>query len=382
MKNVSAIILAAGKGKRMKSALPKVAHTALGRPLVWHVATSAMKAGIRDMVFVLGFGRDKVLPTVESFGGRVAIQENQFGTGDAARCGLKELPKEAKEVVVLCGDAPLLRPSTIRALVMMRRRKGAVASVLTGTLHDPKGYGRIVRGSDGNVARIVEEKDADETIRQIQEVNSGTYAFDRGFLEAGLPRLTDVNAQREFYLTDLVLEALATGERVVPMLSGDSDEVMGINSRRELAEASRVLRLRKLEELLDAGVTILDPESVCVDPESRVGPDSVIEPSVMVTGKSRIGRGVLVQTGCVVRDSVLEDGVVLKPYSVVESSKVKKGAVVGPFAYLQSGADIGKGARIGSFVEVKKEPDRERISGVESGCRRHRRGGKQGCGKH
>jgi len=200
----------------------------------------------------------------------------------------------------------------------------------------------------------VEEKDADETIRQIREINSGTYVFDRGFLEAGLPRLTDVNAQREFYLTDLVLEALATGERVVPLVSGDPDEVKGINSRRELAEASRVLRLRKLEELLDAGVTIVDPDHACVDPESRIGPDSVIEPSVMITGKSRIGRGVLVQTGCVVRDSVLEDGVILKPYSVIESSRVKKGAIIGPFAYLQPKADIGKGARIGSFVEVDK----------------------------
>ena len=137
------------------------------------------------MVFVLGFGRDKVLPTVEGFGGKVAIQESQFGTGDAARCGLAELPAGAKEVVVLCGDAPLIRPATIRALLAVRRRKGAVASVLTGILDDPKGYGRIVRNPDGTVARIVEEKDADEAVRKIREVNSGTYAFDRAFLERG-----------------------------------------------------------------------------------------------------------------------------------------------------------------------------------------------------
>ena len=335
MKKVSAIILAAGKGKRMKSALPKVAHAALGRPLVWHVAFAAKKAGINDMVFVLGFGRDKVLPTVENFGGRVAIQESQFGTGDAARCGLKELPKDAKEVVVLCGDAPLLRPSTIRSLVAVRRRKGAAASVLTGILQDPAGYGRIVRDPGGNVAKIVEEKDADDAIRQIREVNSGTYAFDRDFLEAGLPRLSDVNAQREFYLTDIVLEALSMGERVVPHTLDDPDEVRGINSRRELAEVSRILRLRKLEELMDAGVTIVDPDLTIVDFESRIGTDSIIEPSVMIAGKSRIGRGVLVQTGCIVRDSVLEDGVILKPYSIVESSKVKKGAITGPFVHLR-----------------------------------------------
>ena len=340
MKNVSAIILAAGKGKRMKSALPKVAHTALGRPLVWHVASAAKAAGIREMVFVLGVGRDKVLPTVEGFGGKVAIQENQLGTGDAARCGLKELAKGAGEVMVLCGDAPLIRPSTIRALAAIRRRKKAVASVMTGILLDPRGYGRIVRGPDGCVVKIVEEKDADDAIRRVQEVNSGTYVFDRAFLEAGLPRLTDMNAQREFYLTDLVLEALAQGERVVALAADDPDEVLGINSRRELAQAARVLQLRKLDELMDAGVTIADPNNTYVETECRVGPDSVIEPSVMIAGKSRIGRGVIVQTGCVVRDSVVEDGAVLKPYSIVESSRVQKGVTIGPFAHLRPKTDI------------------------------------------
>ncbi|MGE5248105.1 MAG: NTP transferase domain-containing protein, partial [Verrucomicrobiota bacterium] len=160
MKGVSAIILAAGQGKRMKSAVPKVAHLALGKPVVWHVARAARAAGIREIVFVLGYGRDKVLPTVEAFGGKVAIQESQFGTGDAARCGLAELSAGAKEVVVLCGDAPLLRPATIRALLVARRRKGAAAAVLTGMLDDPSGYGRIVRNADGTVAKIVEEKDA------------------------------------------------------------------------------------------------------------------------------------------------------------------------------------------------------------------------------
>ncbi|MBP2689762.1 MAG: UDP-N-acetylglucosamine pyrophosphorylase, partial [Deltaproteobacteria bacterium] len=313
MKGISAIILAAGQGRRMKSALPKVAHLVLGKPLVWHVAHAARAAGIREMVFVLGYGRDKILPVVEAFGGKVAIQESQFGTGDAARCGLAELSPGAKEVVVLCGDAPLIRPATIRALLAARRRRGAPASVLTGILADPTGYGRIVRGEDGAVARIVEEKDANAALRKIREVNSGTYAFDRVFLERGLPRLSDVNAQREYYLTDLVLEALAEGTSVVPVVAADPDETRGVNSRWELAEATRILLRKKLDDLMASGVTLVDPSRTLIETEVSVGQDTVIDPGVTLLGATRIGRGVRIQTGCVVDSSVISDGVELKP---------------------------------------------------------------------
>jgi len=354
MKGISAIILAAGQGKRMKSTLPKVAHPVLGKPVVWHVAQAARAAGIREMVFVLGYGRDKVLPTVEAFGGKVAIQESLFGTGDAARCGLAELSAGAKEVVVLCGDAPLIRPATIRTLLAARRREGAAASVLTGVLDHPAGYGRIVRNDDGTVARIVEEKDADPATRKIREVNSGTYAFDRVFLERTLPRLSDVNAQREYYLTDLVLEALAEEMRVVPVVAGDPDEVRGINSRRELAEASRILQKRKLYALMDSGVTVIDPERTYIETEVAVGPDSVIEPGVSLLGKTRVGRDVRIQAGCVVEECAIGDGAHIKPYSVLSASRVRKGAIVGPFSHLRPQSDIGEGAHIGNFVEIKK----------------------------
>ena len=354
MKGISAIILAAGQGKRMKSSLPKVAHLVLGKPVVWHVAQAARAAGIGEMVFVLGYGRDKILPVVEAFGGKVAIQESQFGTGDAARCGLAELSAGTKEVVVLCGDAPLLRPSTIRALLAARHRQGAPASVLTGVLDDPTGYGRIVRCDDGSVARIVEEKDANAALRKVREVNSGTYAFDRIFLGHGLPRLSDLNAQREYYLTDLVLEALAEGKRVVPVVAADPDEVRGINSRRELAEATRILLERKLDELMASGVTLVDPRRTYIETEVSVGQDTVIDPGVTLLGATRIGRGVRIQTGCVVDGSVLSDGVDVKPYTVISGSTVRKGAILGPFSHLRPEADIGEGAHIGNFVEVKK----------------------------
>ncbi len=354
MEGVSAIILAAGLGKRMRSSLPKVAHAVLGRPMAWHVARAAREAGIGEIVFVLGHGRDALSETVERFGGKTAIQERQLGTGDAARAGLSAVSLRSAEVVVLCGDAPLVRPRTIRALVAERRRKKAAASVLTGILPDPSGYGRVLRNPDGTVARIVEERDGDASIRAVREVNSGTYAFERAFLARNLPRLTDVNSQREYYLTDLVVQGLQEGRAVVPVAARDPDEIRGINTRRELAEAAAVLLRERVSAMLDSGVTIVDPARVYVETEVRVGPDSVIEPGVALLGTTRIGRGVRIRTGCVVEDSRIEDGATLLPYSVLDHARVRKGAVVGPFARIRPEADIGEGAHIGNFVEVKK----------------------------
>jgi bifunctional UDP-N-acetylglucosamine pyrophosphorylase/glucosamine-1-phosphate N-acetyltransferase len=354
MEGVSAVILAAGMGKRMKSVLPKVAHIVLGQPMLWHVARLAAAAGIPEIVFVLGHGREKVMDTVTRFGGKMAVQERQLGTGDAARAGLSVVSPRAREVVVLCGDAPLLRPKTLRALVAARRKGKAAASVLTGILPDPSGYGRVVRSPDGTVARIVEERDGDASLRRIPEVNSGTYAFDRAFLARNLPRLTDVNAQREYYLTDLVVQALEEGKVVVPVVATDPDEVRGINSRRELAEATAILLRAKIGALLDAGVTVVDPGRTYVETEVSVGTDTLIEPGVALLGTTRIGRGARIQAGCVVENSVVEDGARLQPYSVLSGARVRKGAIVGPFARLRPEADIGEGAHIGNFVEVKK----------------------------
>ncbi len=350
----SAIILAAGQGKRMKSSLPKVAHPVAGKPMLWHVARAAKAAGIAELVFVLGHGRERVVPTAEEFGGKIAVQERQLGTGDAARAGLSVISPKAKEVVVLCGDAPLIRPGTIRTLLSARRRRKAAASVLTGVLSDPAGYGRVLRNPDGTVARIVEEKDGGPEIRKIREVNSGTYVFDRKFLERNLPRLSDVNVQREFYLTDLVVQALQEGKIVVPVVAKNSDEVRGINSRKELAEAAEILRRAKIDALLDAGVTVMAPDRIYIEPEVSVGADSVIEPGVVLLGRTRIGRGVRIQTGCVVENCRVDDGAQLKPYTVLTDSHVRKGAYLGPFAHLRPESDIGEEARIGNFVEVKK----------------------------
>jgi len=354
MADVSAIILAAGQGKRMKSHLPKVAHPVSGRPMLWHVARAARKAGIAEIAFVLGQGREKLAGTAEEFGGKVAIQETQLGTGDAARCGLSVLSSKAKEVVVLCGDAPLIHPRTIRALITTRRRRKAAASVLTGILSRPSGYGRVLRNPDGTVARIVEERDGGSEIRKIREVNSGTYVFDRKFLARNLPRLTDVNVAREFYLTDLVVQALQEGKIVVPVVAGNPDEVRGINSRKELAEAAEVLRRAKIDALLDSGVTVVAPDHTYIEADVSVGADSMIEPGVVLLGKTRIGKGVRIQTGCVVENCRVDDGAHLKPYTVLTDSHVRRGAILGPFAHLRPEVDVGEDARIGNFVEMKK----------------------------
>ncbi len=354
MAKISAIVLAAGQGKRMKSSLPKVAHPVAGKPMLWHVARAAKDAGITEIVFVLGHGREKVIGTTQEFGGKVAVQEAQLGTGDAARCGLAALSPGANEVVVLCGDAPLVRSRTLRTLLTARRRKKAAASVLTGILPDPAGYGRVLRNPDGTVARIVEEKDGGPEIRKVREVNSGTYVFDRKFLARNLPRLSDVNVQREYYLTDLVVQAHQEGKIVVPVVARDPDEVRGINSRKELAEATEILRQAKIDALLDAGVTFVAPDRTYIEPEVLVGADSLIEPGVVLLGRTRIGKGVRIQAGCVVENCRVDDGAQLKPYSVLTDSHVRKGAIVGPFAHLRPEADIGEDARIGNFVEVKK----------------------------
>lgn len=354
MDTVGVVILAAGLGKRMKSSLPKVAHEVAGRSMAWRVANIARAAGVSEIVFVLGHGRDKLVDTAAEFGAKIAIQDRQLGTGDAARCGLAELSSKIKEVVVLCGDAVVIRPATIKALLTARRKRKAAASVLTGILPDPSGYGRIVRDRFGNVSRIVEERDATSDIKKIAEVNSGSYAFDRAFLARSLPRLNDVNAQRELYLTDTVIQALEEGRIVVPVPAGDPDEVRGINSRRELAEVGALLVGKKTEALMAAGVTLIDPRRVWIEPEVQIGIDSTIESPVTLTGNTRIGKGVRIQMGCIIEDSVVGDDVHIRPYSILSGARVAKGAVIGPFAHLRPEADIGEGAHIGNFVEVKK----------------------------
>ncbi|MBX3274827.1 MAG: bifunctional UDP-N-acetylglucosamine diphosphorylase/glucosamine-1-phosphate N-acetyltransferase GlmU [Sandaracinaceae bacterium] len=348
----AAVVLAAGQGTRMKSALPKVLHEIAGRPMVdWPVA-AALEAGAARVVVVLGYGKAQVEAALELAGGRVetALQAEQRGTGHAVRCALPSLEGFEGTVVILYGDVPLLEASALEALV--GARGAAALSLLTCRTSSPTGYGRILRDGTGAVVGIREEKDCSDAERAIDEINPGVYATDAAFLREALAALTDDNAQGELYLTDIVAAAAARGgARAVPWAL---ESLSGVNDRAQLADAAAVMRRRIATRHARAGVTIRDLARVDIDAEVTIEADAVIEPGVVLRGATAIGAGAHVDVGCVVTDSVLEPGAYLEPYSVVTESRVGPAAHVGPFSHLRPGSVMGPRAKVGNFVEMKK----------------------------
>jgi len=350
----SAVILAAGKGTRLRSNTAKVLHRAGGRTLVEHVVRACLPLRAREIVVIVGHQPETVAACVAPLGARTVLQEPQNGTGHALRVARNKLDRRAKYALVMPGDAPLIRTESLERLARAHLASGAAATILTAMLVEPTGYGRIVRKSDNSVARIVEEKAASPDERAIQEINSSLYAFTLDALWPCLDALRPDNVHKELYLTDAVALLNERGRRVLAEVAGDAQEVLGCNTRAELAEVDRIFRDRKRRELMDAGVTIYLPETVLVDPGVRVGPDTVIEPCVHLLGETRIGANCAVRTGSVLTDAVLEDGVTVREHSVVTASRVRAGARVGPFSHVREGAEIGPGARVGNYVEVKK----------------------------
>jgi bifunctional UDP-N-acetylglucosamine pyrophosphorylase / glucosamine-1-phosphate N-acetyltransferase len=349
---LATVILAAGKGTRLRSRLAKVLHRAGGRALVEHVVRAAQPLGAPIFVVVGHQGRD-VAALVDPLGACTILQEPQQGTGHALQVARPAL-ESFRRAIVVPGDAPLIRTETLAALAQTHRASGAAATVLTAVLDDPSGYGRIVREADGSVRAIVEDKAASEAERAIREINSGIYCFELDKLWNSLGELRPENVHRELYLTDVVALLNRRGERVAAQQAEDPQEILGCNTRRELAEVDRLFRRRKIDELMAAGVTVYLPETVLVDPDVEVGPDSVLDPNIELLGSTKLGSGVTVGTGSVVADSVIEDGAVIRAHSIVVASKVGRGAAVGPFAHLREGAELAAGARVGNFVEVKK----------------------------
>ncbi|HEY1100414.1 MAG TPA: bifunctional UDP-N-acetylglucosamine diphosphorylase/glucosamine-1-phosphate N-acetyltransferase GlmU [Myxococcota bacterium] len=355
-----AILLAAGKGTRMKSALPKVLHPVLGKPLVSWAVDAVVAAGASDVVAVIGHGAGHVASVLKTrHGDRVStvVQEQQNGTGHAVLCALPAVPADVDDVLIVCGDTPRLGAAELKALVALRRRDAALLALWTTRVETPKGYGRIVRDASqpaGHVVGIVEEKDATEQQRAITEINPGVYCVEAAFLRRALPKLTANNAAGELYLTDLV--ALAVGERAdaIAALDVDVDLTQGINDRVQLSEAEQWARARRARQLRLDGVTIVDERTVTVDSDVVVGIDVTIEPGVALTGKTRIGNNVHIGQGAVITDCVIDDDVVIHPYSVCDKAHVRSKAVVGPFARLRPDADVGEGAHVGNFVELKK----------------------------
>ncbi len=351
MQGVGAVILAAGQGKRMKSEIPKVLHRVAGAPLIRHVLDSVEAAGIEEVVIVVGQGADLVRKALGA-GYRYALQVEPRGTGDAVARALPLLSPECREVLVLCGDTPLLRPPTLLRLIEARRAAGAAVSLLTSSLENPRGYGRILRDGENRVLAIIEESDATAAQREIKEVNTGTYVFAREFLENTVARLRPENRQGEYYLTDCI-GLLRDAGQPVAALNAPPEETLGVNTREELAAAGRILRRRECSRLMEAGVTILDPETTYPDRGVEVGPDTVIYPFTFLEGRTKVGRGCLLGPGTRLVDSTLGDAVEVW-YSVVVESTVGDRCQIGPFAYLRPGSVLAEGVKIGDFVELKK----------------------------
>jgi bifunctional UDP-N-acetylglucosamine pyrophosphorylase/glucosamine-1-phosphate N-acetyltransferase len=351
----AAVILAAGQGTRMKSALPKVLHEVCGLPMVAHVVRAARSAGADRVVVVVGHGRELVEEDLaRRFGDAVqtAVQHEQKGTGHATRCGMAPLEGYEGDVVILAGDVPLLEGEAIAALVLARQTSRKKLAVLTSHLDDPTGYGRILRDGHGNVVGIREHKDASEPERAIKECNTGVYCAEASFLRESLERLDANNAQGELYLTDVVAMAAAQGGSAA--VSWSAESVAGVNDRAQLAEVDRTMRLRLARHFARTGVTVRDPETTYLGADVVLAPDVVIEPNVHLRGRTRVDAGARIDTGCVLEDVHVLSGAVLKPYTVAQKSTVGEAAQVGPFSHLRPESVLGPEVHVGNFVETKK----------------------------
>ncbi|MEN6429663.1 MAG: bifunctional UDP-N-acetylglucosamine diphosphorylase/glucosamine-1-phosphate N-acetyltransferase GlmU, partial [Coriobacteriales bacterium] len=343
--SAAALVLAAGEGTRMRSALPKVAHTILGVPMVRYAIDAARDAGCDRIVVVTGYGAETVETLIP--GETCVRQEQQLGTGHAVMCAQSLLGDVEGPLVVLSGDTPLLRPATIQRLIEAREGSGAAAVVLTATLEDPTGYGRIVREDDGGLGQIVEQKDLAPEQHAIREVNTGTYCFDARALFAHLHALGNHNAQGEYYLTDVIGVLRKEGHTVVDVETDDPLETLGVNTRVQLAEATRVLQRRINREHMLAGVTMTDPELVWVGPEVRLGRDVVLEPMTFLLGRTEVHEGCLIGPDTRIVDSTVEAGSVVDS-SIVLSSSLGPETTIGPRAYVRPGTVVRARGKVGA----------------------------------
>lgn len=347
-----AVILAAGKGTRMKSKLYKVLHPVLGKPMVEHVVDQLDQIGVSRQIVIVGHGAEAVQDTL---GTRVeyAVQEEQLGTGHAVQMAEAELAGKAGATLVVCGDTPLLTAETLEALLAHHEAQQAKVTVLTAIADDATGYGRVVRGEDGNVTKVVEHKDASETELAINEINTGTYVFDNELLFDALKQVGNNNAQGEYYLPDVISIAKEAGEVVAAHTAPTFDETIGVNDRVALSQAEAIMRKRTNERLMREGVTFMDPASTYISPDVVIGSDTIIYPGTVILGKTTIGSECVIGPNSDIRNSVIEDHVVVRQ-SVVTDSKIGEAAQVGPFAHLRQQAVLGANTRVGNFVEIKK----------------------------
>jgi len=350
-----ALVLAAGQGKRMKSQLPKVLHPLLGRPMLSYPVDAAFGAGAERVVCVVGHGADRVTSMLRSrYNDRVltALQPEQRGTGDAARCGQAALPTWNGWIAIIYGDSVLITARAIAALVDQARSHTGPLAMLTSTLADPTGYGRIVRDDAGRVVRVQEERDCSPTERAIREWNPGVYVVRAGFLREAVERLRPTNAQGELYLTDLVAMAAENGGAA--SMHWEAAELFGINDRHELVQRERDLARRIALEHMVRGVTIRDPERARIEPSVHIEQDVVIESGVELRGDTTIARGAHIDVGCVLTDTIVQEDAQVLPYTVANESVIGPASRVGPFSHMRPGSELGREVHLGAFVETKK----------------------------
>lgn len=346
-----AIVLAAGQGKRMKSKLYKVLHPVCGKPLVGHVLDTVKKVNCERSIVVVGHGAE----AVQSYLGTSAeyvLQAQQLGTGHAVKQAKDLLGNEEGITIVICGDTPLVTPETLEELMKLHQSKGAAATVLSAVMDNPKGYGRIIRGEDGAVVQIVEQKDCTPEQDAVNEINTGTYCFDNAKLFAALDKVTNHNAQQEYYLTDVIGIMVEEGEIVSAFVTDDHSESIGVNDRVALSEAERFMRQRIIKNHMLNGVTIIDPSSTYIGADVTIGSDTVIYPGTTISGNTIIGEQCVIGPSTEIEDSRLQDRVTIK-HSVLHQAEAGNGTSVGPFAYLRPGTKLGEQVKVGDFVEIK-----------------------------
>lgn len=350
MTDVTAVILAAGEGKRMKSDLPKVLHEICGRPLLGYVL-AALDNLCNDKIVVVGHGAAEVRA---AFGQSVqfVLQEEQLGTGHAVMQAVPQLSSKG-EVFVLCGDTPLLSPEILGGLQKEHRRTAAAVTVLTARMPNPSGYGRIIRSACGALEKIVEEKDAGEQEKTVTEINTGTYIFAAEALLAVLKRLSNKNAQGEYYLTDCIALLIGKGLTVSSFCLEDYRHALGVNDRSQLAGAACLLREQINHGLMLSGVTMVDPESTYVDKGVRIGSDSILFPNTILRGTVEVGKGCIIGPNTEITDSIIGDYVTVR-HSVLSGCELADHVTVGPFAHLRPDTVLSQGVKVGNFVEIKK----------------------------
>ncbi len=351
--DLALVLMAAGKGTRMRSRLPKVLHPVCGRPILMHALELGRELGATRRLVIVGSGEAEVREALAGQEVEIVRQSEQLGTAHAALQSRDALADHDGPVLVMNGDHPLYRASTFAALLEAWKASKAGLAILVTDLPEPAGYGRVIRDANGRVVRVVEEKDCSDAQRRGREVNLGAYVADARTLFELLGRVRNENVKAEYYITDLVELALASGRSVETSAASDWRESLGINDRQELAQAEALMRARIAERLMTDGVTLRDPASTFVDVDVTIGPDTVLEPGVAIRGRSRIGSGCRIEPGVVIEDSVIGDGVHVKPGCFFESARVGDGCEIGPNAHLRPGADLRANVRVGNYVEIK-----------------------------